>query len=1133
MKRRFGGDSRVSSATPYELELQTNAYKVSMLPGFTKVHIFHVTFTGGRTIKRTDEALKRRLLSASNMLPALGVISAVSYTIDDGAYLYVVGDDKDEAQGRINEASGSVVTLGGGGGGGRGGGGGGEGGGRRRDDDEWIANFQEVKSSPLVADLSNPTLWMQFLNAVSLSALSKAEIGVSDGNRLVLMDDPNWKQMRNGGQLIPSFAKAIAMTENGAFWTFAPRWTVLLRENAMTLLQNFFRERPELKEDEKKRRQYLRKQKLVCSSSYLPRNLYEIVDISDDVKATDEIEIREFIGTPDARGSGRGGGEKGGHGQEARSPEVERRRTDDDFRTVKTTHIEYLRKKYGRDFPELRDPRLDRAPMAACRLLNRKNNRVGNAKMVHIPAPLLNVMNTKTAMLPKPVKEEITRASQRKPDQVITELRSIAARLKNERVAAELRDFSLEISSKPELIKGTNSLYRTVQVTLAPPLEAGGGSAADSLSQGSGSGSSLGRDSRDSTGGVLELERDSGSFEREFQNCRRHSCKPVIGAEVGLIYHQRLRHDTRDRFCDYMSRKARDLGWDLNLDLNKICFHFAFATPDVLDRTVPDLLRDFASNRTRVPRVIFALIPTKDDDNYIAAKRFAYRLDVPSQVVTEALMDRLQNKPFWKITASLAGKLLPPPRPPSAEPLSGVRGAQDRGQDRLKQDGERERQDARFETMAQVAYPCPWRLTEKPAGVANPNVCVMGIATYTSDFNRNAGVGGFGMVATCNEDCTGVLQEFGSSESLDSSGIMTDMKAPLTRLMTRLASLRKIEQLVCYRRGISAGAVARLKVEIDIVKDVLATVLGSRELDEDRNVLRLRWDMHFHARGHYQVSLPLTRGSPGEGTGAAVKAETRSETVSIEGEVLDADETTGKLEIQLEIDMAPFEGWHVDPAAPITIKLPAGSSSSSTSNRDADAGDTGNVSPKSDEEGAAKGDAQQKLTVVMAATPSLAYIVANNSHNANLMFFKNLEPDPRDRRQSSCLTPCGTIVDKFMRSVDQLGNTRPEFYIVPGPGVVGFSQPIHYMIVEDTLKLSLKDLQDLTLRLSFLFYNQQGCSKGPHVLKIAANAAEKGLAVYRGIQRECEDDYCNLHNISPDKVKEFPPRRLLASSIFL
>lgn len=1015
-----------------EVDIITNAFPIQTDPKrFGALHIFKIAFEGPRQLDIWDEGIKQRLITHKSIWPLLPPTRCVDYRDKEGARLFVLaspnGPTGSEMLRDVQNTEISLRT------------------GRRPADgtdggsseipvkeEVWTLSFKEESKSPLRTAIDNPSAWLQFLTIVSEIALTSGGFSsVSNNRRIAQLDQQDrWLKLRSiDGALVPGFSKAFTFTENGAYWVFAPRYTVLLDMNMDRYLGDLLREDQRLYEDRSELAKVLRRRRLFVVTAYMRSNVYQALAAPADVKATDLIKIFDK--------STNGGSDRKANENDAVPP----------YREI--SHIEYLREKYGGQCSALYERGLESAQMIACTLVGRRKAAVKCSRTVYIPAPLLKLVDVNMTDFHRNIREEITRHSQRTASDAFSEIHKLISDLSQPAIQETFQAFGLCLDQSASKIKGQNNLRRTVIISLSPPAGTTGGSGSGSPSRGS-------------PGGVKDIYLDdSGNFMKDFISARTHAVKPKIGTQYMVVVrrdHGRVPSSLVERFLSDLAGETRRLGWDISINPTNSWVE-SFDTEEDLAAVVPRIMKDISAGAVAKPLVLFGLIPERDDYNYGAVKRFAFRLGVPSQVVTAKLLQRLGTKAFWKMLASLNAKIAA--AAPPGEPLR--------------------------------QQPSPWRLRDDPLGV-RPNTVAIGIATYCQSANRRGGgMTGWGIVATTNNDCTGVVQDFGQTASADRTGMLGDLRSHLRGVLRRLRyqHRRKLENLIIYRRGVTDSAFERLKlVEVPQIEAALADVIGAQTWDPNRRILTLTYPPAFTEKGVYNVELNCRRARTDDSTDLSSLVVIQK---SVEA-IYATDPDTGGSKVRLEVPITPEEGTpslHTPPR----ITLP---------------------------------DGQKKFS--MHKTPAFAYIVANHCHSANLLFFKQ-PTGGGDRglggdRRSAYVTPCGTIVDKHFRGLDLTGKTRDEFYIVPGTGAIGFSAPTHYSVITNTLEMSMRELEEISLRLCFLYFNQQGSIKCPFLVRIAETAAEQAQKIYANIDTILETDRksATTHKIpiNPAGLKDTP-----------
>eukprot|EP01056_Protomagalhaensia_sp_Gyna25_P004583 Protomagalhaensia_sp_Gyna_25__4582@NODE_422_length_3491_cov_32_817497_g324_i0_p1_GENE_NODE_422_length_3491_cov_32_817497_g324_i0NODE_422_length_3491_cov_32_817497_g324_i0_p1_ORF_typecomplete_len1026_score168_69Piwi/PF02171_17/2_7e16Piwi/PF02171_17/4_3e14PAZ/PF02170_22/0_00058_NODE_422_length_3491_cov_32_817497_g324_i03003377 len=935
-----------------EVQLTSNAFRVSVNPEKLKrLDIFTVKFEGPRVLGRLDENLKRYILNHKSIWRTLKCPKLAAFTDHEFAKLFVVSTREFDAVHFVNLMQGNVVRVPGG---------------HRGQDEDWTVHFKHETENKDLSDTdpASQALWLQFASQVAGVALAAGGFTIGRGNTVLRSaDQRSWQQLRDrSGYLVPGYSKSFCFTEHGTYWTFAPKYSLFLNRTMNDELRDTFRGDASLTQTGgQELTNVLRRRNLMCVTSYSPNNIYKIVGVAFDKRATDEFLIRE------------------------KAPSGE-------FIDVKETHLGYLRKRYGAQTRELEDPTLESATMVACQLLGRRKQIVKRAKTVFIPAPLLKICCVSPKDLARSQREEITRLSQRKAHDCLREISQIVRDMDNPDVRDAFDEFGLTVQAEAESLAGKNSLRQSVVISLCPP----------------------GIDSRGNAEIYLD---DSGSFQRDFISRCMHSSPPKI---TNFITIARTDHgNIPSRWCDLffqgLEQHWHKWNWDVTTrwsprDLRVIKWD---GTPQELERLEASLHQEFETAGR--PDLIWGLLSERDDYEYSLFKRFAYRLEVPSQVITIQTLRRLQAKAFWKMIAAVAAKV---------QPI--------------------------LVNNKPQSYSAPWHLRNAPLEGREATVAI-GIATYQPVGARGSGQGGFGLVATVNSSGTGVVQDFGQSANVSSGGIFGELKQRFEKLYQDLQIRhdKKPDTLLIYRKGVSESMFSQLeRSEVTQIEAALDAVVGKRQWEPSERILTLSQPKQWREKGTYEFYIPCVQ-VDARGERRVQQVMKTAEPISVLGP--DRLKSSGHLEFRIPI--SDTEGVpDIHSAQSFGVKLPHG------------------------------------RKALLEKRPRVAFIVVNHSHTSNLLFF-NKRGDKK--------APAGTIVNNYFRGVSSDGKPMNEFFIIPSSGATGFAGPVHYSIITNQTTLTNPEIELISLRFCFLYYNQQGSVKTPYMLRFAEMGAEKACTLYQ------------------------------------
>eukprot|EP01054_Gregarina_sp_Poly1_P002521 Gregarina_sp_Poly_1__2520@NODE_1682_length_3541_cov_71_121474_g1105_i0_p1_GENE_NODE_1682_length_3541_cov_71_121474_g1105_i0NODE_1682_length_3541_cov_71_121474_g1105_i0_p1_ORF_typecomplete_len1043_score150_07Piwi/PF02171_17/1_4e16Piwi/PF02171_17/1_8e14PAZ/PF02170_22/0_0067RE_AccI/PF09545_10/3_5e03RE_AccI/PF09545_10/0_12RhlB/PF12300_8/14_NODE_1682_length_3541_cov_71_121474_g1105_i01603288 len=944
------------------VELMSNAFKVELNPRkFKRLDVFTVSFIGPRALSIEDEALKKRILGTRSIWGALTCPKLATFRDYEHAKLFVVSTPEIEARTQVEALDDSVVDL--------------ALRGTTEGTEQWTLKFScETEHSALCSEPDKQTLWLQFASLVAYEALTAGGFTLGRRENIMRMSQPEtWRQMRDGNFLVPGYTKSFCYTENGTFWAFAPKYSLLLNRDMSQELGDLMRQDPSYALSAgSDLSNVLRRRNLMCITSYCRTNIYKVVGVDLTKRATDEFSIREKLPN----------GDWGDHTE---------------------THISYLRSRYGGVCRELDNPALDSAPMVACVLVGRKNQAVKRTKTVYIPAPLLKLCCVNPSDLTRGQREDITRASQRKSADCIREIFQLVADLQKPEVREAFEYFGLDIQSDAASLEGRNNLRQTVVISLCPPGAGGGG--------------------RERGNAEIYLN-DQGNFMRDFIRASTHSNPPPLNKFITIVRltpNGRIPNDACRDFFNGLENECRRWGWQLSAsmkpqDLRVIGWS---GTAQHLDEIQAKLAAEF-QDESRRPDLIWGLLADRDDVEYNLFKRFAYKLEIPSQVLTMRTLEKLHTKAFWKMIAAVAAKIVP---------------TVNRGKP--------------------VNWTAPWELQRSPLEGRDHTVAI-GVSTYQSSSKTKSKTGGYGLVATVNSACTGVVQDYGQSENISRGGIFGELKDKFEKLFLELLTRheKKPDTLIIYRKGISESMFEQLeKAEITQIEAAIDNIIGKRQWNPSERTLTLSQPRLWREKGVYEFHIPcVVVNSNGQRSIQSVVKSAQPVTV------LGPDGTKSSGYLEFTIRIPESEGTpdlHASQA--LGVKLPHG------------------------------------RKALLEKRPQLAYVVVNQASNSNLLFF--------GKRTRDNVPPAGTIIDSWFRGIDTKGKTRSEFFIIPSAGPAGFSGPVHYSIILNNTSMPIRELELISLRLCFLYYNQQGSVKTPFVLRFAEMGAEKACTLYR----DCDD----------------------------
>eukprot|EP01053_Blabericola_migrator_P001861 Blabericola_migrator_1__1860@NODE_1505_length_4393_cov_327_380490_g795_i1_p1_GENE_NODE_1505_length_4393_cov_327_380490_g795_i1NODE_1505_length_4393_cov_327_380490_g795_i1_p1_ORF_typecomplete_len754_score134_90Piwi/PF02171_17/8_6e11Piwi/PF02171_17/1_4e11PAZ/PF02170_22/6_6e05_NODE_1505_length_4393_cov_327_380490_g795_i11532414 len=580
-------------------------------------------------------------------------------------------------------------------------------------------------------------------------------------------------------------------------------------------LKDLFRKKPELCEPDSDLRNTLRRRNLMCVTPYCPANIYKVIGVAFDKKPTDTFKLRE----------------KNAQGEWEERTE---------------SHIGYLRRRYGAQLSALMDPALDGAMMVSCVLLGRRKQSVKRSKTVFIPAPLLQVCCVNPTDLARHQREEITRLSQRKAHVVLEEIRRMITDLSNPVIKEGFEEFGLTVQVEPAALEGTNKLHQDVVISLCPP----------------------GQDQR----GDCELYFDNrGSFERPYQNARKHFNPPILKRFCTIVRYdnngQIPDHQCR-AFFGHMEQYFRNWNWDtqyLSFRPHELEVHGWDGSEQHLEHIADIIRRENALERGSYD-LVWGLLRDKRETEYTLFKRMTFNLGIPSQVITMQIMDRLNGQPFWKMMGAVAAKISPTV-------------------------------DNRLQP---VDYTAPWRLRNAPLEGRDGAVAI-GIATYQPSSMRRSNMGGFGLVAVVNDVGCGILQEYGESANISSGGIFGDLRAKFEKLLVDLTMrhCKRLDTLLIYRKGVSDSMFEQLeKAEVTQIEAALDAVIGKRQWEASERLLTLSQPKLWRQKGVYKCQVPCVVLQDGERRVVNVAKETSA--VQVPGP--DGSKKTGHLELQIKFE---------------------------------------------------------------------------------------------------------------------------------------------------------------------------------------------------------------------------------------
>eukprot|EP01054_Gregarina_sp_Poly1_P009918 Gregarina_sp_Poly_1__9917@NODE_64_length_16522_cov_117_152963_g55_i0_p3_GENE_NODE_64_length_16522_cov_117_152963_g55_i0NODE_64_length_16522_cov_117_152963_g55_i0_p3_ORF_typecomplete_len1035_score158_01Piwi/PF02171_17/1_2e16Piwi/PF02171_17/3_9e14PAZ/PF02170_22/0_0026PAZ/PF02170_22/8_9e03_NODE_64_length_16522_cov_117_152963_g55_i01306916173 len=943
------------------VELTSNAFKVKLNSNkFKRLDVFTVSFIGPRVLSIEDEALKKRILGKRNIWGALTCPKLATFRDYEHAKLFVVSTPEIDAKTQVEALDESVIDL--------------PVRGEVEGTEQWTVKFAcETERSALFSEPDKQSLWLQFASLVAYEALTAGGFTLGHRENIMRMSQPeSWKQMRDGNFLVPGYTKSFCYTENGTFWTFAPKYSLLLNRDMSQELNDLMRQDASYAQSVgSDLSNVLRRRNLMCITSYCRTNIYKIVGVDLTKRATDEFTIREKLAT----------GDWGEHTE---------------------THISYLRSRYGAVCRELDNPALESAAMVACILMGRKKQAVKRSKTVYIPAPLLKLCCVSPADLSRSQREDITRASQRKASDCIREIRQLVADLQKPEVREAFEYFGLDIESDAASLEGRNKLRQAVVISLCPP-GAGGGR---------------------ERGNTEIYLNEQGNFMKEFIRASTHSNPPPLNKFITIVRltpNGRIPNDACRDFFNGLESECRRWGWQLSVstkpqDLRVIGWS---GTAQHLDEIQTKLATEF-KDESRRPDLIWGLLADRDDVEYNLFKRFAYKLEVPSQVLTMRTLERLHTKAFWKMIAAVAAKIVP---------------SMNRGKP--------------------VNWTVPWELQQAPLE-GRDHTLAIGISTYQSSGRVKSKTGGYGLVATVNSACTGVVQDYGQSENISRGGIFGELKDRFEKLFLDLLMRheKKPDTLIIYRKGVSESMFDQLeRAEITQIEAAIDNVIGKRQWNPSERTLTLSQPRLWREKGVYEFHIPCVVVGP-NGQRSIQSVVKSAQSVTVLGQ--EGVKSSGYLEFTIHIpESEGTPDLHVSQS--LGVKLPHG------------------------------------RKALLEKRPQLAYVVVNHAGNSNLLFF--------GKRTRDNVPPAGTIIDSWFRGIDTKGKTRDEFFIIPSAGPAGFSGPVHYSVILNNTSMPIRDLELISLRLCFLYYNQQGSVKTPFILRFAEMGAEKACTLYR----DCDD----------------------------
>eukprot|EP00923_Selenidium_pygospionis_P053900 GHVN01093892.1.p1 GENE.GHVN01093892.1~~GHVN01093892.1.p1 ORF type:complete len:976 (-),score=98.41 GHVN01093892.1:303-3053(-) len=287
------------------------------------------------------------------------------------------------------------------------------------------------------------------------------------------------------------------------------------------------------------------------------------------------------------------------------------------------TYVQYLKERYNFEVHD------ENGPMVRC--VSAKGGR-GEA---YIPAEALKIVNTKTEQLSEDVRQQVTRLSQKKPNDRWSETLKLRDVLCDHPNAVKvMEEFGLQLGASPTHIEAKN---RQADIVIAG--------------------------SKRSADGWTIPVTGSGEFTRDFagqrSGCRISQRGENIGSHWMLVENSGpgSRFNSRD-FCKLLHDSTQHWKWPLASEPGiQISIDDRDRGRDILQK-LDDGLKQYGRKCQGKPKLVILLKSRKDNkEDYIMFKKWCWQQQIPSQAVTKGVLEKFHLNSFWKVGVQMVAKL--------------------------------------------------------------------------------------------------------------------------------------------------------------------------------------------------------------------------------------------------------------------------------------------------------------------------------------------------------------------------------------------------------------------------------------------------------------------------------------------